>query len=78
MKKYFYLEESPYMKTYQAIYLNHGNFPFEGKIYGSFNLMPARLCRSQSRNYVCREMHQYLIIVRSIFVIRIMTDRVIA
>ena len=35
MKKYFYLEESPYMKTYQAIYLNHGNFPFEGKIYGS-------------------------------------------
>ena len=43
MKKYFYLEESPYMKTYQAIYLNHGNFPFEGKVYGSFNLMPARL-----------------------------------
>ena len=57
MKKYFYLEESPYMKTYQAIYLNHGNFPFEGKIYGSFNLMPARLLGLTYAQYLrfCRD-----------------------
>ena len=57
MKKYFYLEESPYMKTYQSIYLNHGNFPFEGKIYGSFNLMPARLLGLTYAQYLrfCRD-----------------------
>lgn len=57
MKKYFYLEESPYMATYQAIYLNHGSFPFEGKIYGSFNLMPARLLGLTYAQYLrfCRD-----------------------
>lgn len=57
LKKYFYLEDSPYMPTYYCIYINHGNFPFEGKVYGSYGLMPARLLHLTYANYLrlCRD-----------------------
>ena len=42
MKKYFYLEESPYNKGKYMINLEHNNFPFEGGTCGSYNVIVAR------------------------------------
>ena len=42
MKKYFYLEESPYNKGKYMINLNHEEFPFEGGTSGSYNVLVAR------------------------------------
>ena len=43
MKKYFYLEESPFYKNKYTIYLNHDLFLFPTGTSGSFNVFIARL-----------------------------------
>lgn len=57
LKKYFYLEESPYMETYSVIAIAHSLFPFEGWGDGSYNLMPARLLGLSYAQYLrfCRD-----------------------
>lgn len=57
MKRYFYLEDSPYLETYQTIRLQHDNFPFPNGIIGSYNLLPARLLNLSYADYLrfCRD-----------------------
>lgn len=57
MKKFFYLEDSPYMNTYSIIAINHSAFPFDGEIRGSFNIFPARLLGLTFAQYLrfCRD-----------------------
>lgn len=42
-KKYFYLEESPYMTGYSMIYAKLDEMPFPNGTTGSYGLLPARL-----------------------------------
>ena len=57
MKKYFYLDESPYLPTYYVVMINHDNFPFETLDVDSFSLMPARLLGLSYADYLrfCRD-----------------------
>lgn len=51
MKKYFYLEESPYMPGYSMVYANLDEMPFPNGTTGSYNLLPARLLGLSYPNY---------------------------
>lgn len=52
MKKYFYLEESPYNKGKYMICLNHDEFPFEGGTNGSYNVIVARFLNLSYAQYL--------------------------
>lgn len=52
MKKYFYLEESPYNPGYYVISLEHSNFPFSGGIRGSYNIIIARILNLSYANFL--------------------------
>ena len=52
MKKYFYLEESPYNKGKYMIKINHEEFPFEGGTSGSYNVLIARFLGLSNAQYL--------------------------
>ena len=52
MKKYFYLEESPFYKNKYVIRMNHELFLFPHGTSGSYNVFVARLLNLSYANYL--------------------------
>lgn len=52
MKKYFYLEESPYYKGKYVISLKHDEFPFPNGTSGSYNVIVSRLLNLSYAKYL--------------------------